>query len=93
MVQLRDQVPAQHAHNLLLIRDESAHGRAGRKATSRTHIPLTAAGEGIDALEGWCEQQELEEFVKIWLRKTVRRLEEERSKEARPAKATAANEG
>ncbi len=54
------------------------------------YIPLTAAGEGIDALEGWCEQQELEEFVKIWLRKTIRQLQEERSKQVRPANTKSA---
>jgi hypothetical protein len=56
------------------------------------YIPLTATGEGIDALEGWCEKQELEEFVKIWLRKTIRQLQEERSKRVHTAKATAGNE-
>ena len=39
------------------------------------HIPLTAAGEGIEELEGWCTPEELEVFVKIWLRKTIQESE------------------
>lgn len=42
------------------------------------HIPLTASGRTVDQLEHAEDQAELEEAVKVWLRKTIQRLEEER---------------
>ncbi len=39
------------------------------------HIPLTPMGDTANSIEGWADQQELEEKVKQWLRETLRRLE------------------
>jgi len=46
------------------------------------HIPLTETGETVDTIERWGDQQELEEAVKNWLRTTIKKLEEERAKQA-----------
>ena len=40
------------------------------------HIPLTEAGETVDAID--CNEQELEAKVKHWLRRTIDRIESER---------------
>ena len=46
------------------------------------HIPLNSAGETIDDL-GW-EQDRLVEGLKLWLRTTIKRLEEERTPKLLP---------
>lgn len=43
------------------------------------HIPLNQAGETVDTMERQCNQVELEEAVKSWLRATIRRIELERA--------------
>jgi hypothetical protein len=45
-------------------------------------IPMNAQGETIDSMERQCNQYELEEKVKQWLRATISRIERERA--ARP---------
>ncbi len=45
------------------------------------HIPLTPAGDTVDSVERWSDQQELEEVVKNWLRSAIRRLEEQRARQ------------
>jgi hypothetical protein len=42
------------------------------------HIPLNALGETLDSLYRYCDQQEVEETVRSWLRATIGQLEEER---------------
>jgi hypothetical protein len=42
------------------------------------HIPLDTSGETLDSLYRSCDQQEVEERVRDWLRATTKRLEEER---------------
>jgi hypothetical protein len=42
------------------------------------HIPLDAAGQTLDSLYRFCNQQEVEEAVRNWLRVTIDRLEEGR---------------
>jgi hypothetical protein len=53
------------------------------------HIPLNANGETVDSMERTCNQAELEETLKNWLRATIRRIEQERARkaaaQARPA--------
>jgi hypothetical protein len=39
------------------------------------HIPLTAAGDTVETVEGRADQQGLEEVMKGWLRATIQRLE------------------
>lgn len=47
-------------------------------------IPLNPAGETIDSMERQCNQVELEEAVKGWLRAAIQRIEKERAQQARP---------
>jgi len=42
------------------------------------HIPLDASGQTLDSLYRCCNQQEVEEAVRNWLRVAIERLEEER---------------
>lgn len=44
------------------------------------HIPLNPAGETVDSLERQGTQLELEENVRDWLRATIQRIEQERSR-------------
>jgi len=48
------------------------------------HIPLTPNGETVDMLERTCNQAEMEEALKNWLRATIRRIEQERARKAAP---------
>ena len=43
------------------------------------HIPLNQDGETVDSMERQCNQVELEEAVKNWLRRTIQRIESERA--------------
>ena len=43
------------------------------------HIPLTELGVTVDSVERWAHRDELEEILGKWLRKTIRRIEEERA--------------
>ncbi len=40
------------------------------------HIPLTEAGDTVKAAEAWADEEELEDLVKAWLRRTIAQLEE-----------------
>jgi hypothetical protein len=42
------------------------------------HIPLDEHGSTIESLEGNADQQRLEDHLKLWLRASIARLEEER---------------
>jgi len=44
------------------------------------HIPLTEHGETVDMMERTCNQGELEEALKNWLRGAIRRIEQERAR-------------
>jgi len=44
------------------------------------HIPLNADGETVDSMERQCNQTELEEAVKNWLRDAIAHIEAERAK-------------
>lgn len=46
------------------------------------HIPLNANNETVDTMERTCNQAELEETLKNWLRATIRRIEQERAHKA-----------
>jgi hypothetical protein len=48
------------------------------------HIPLNKQGETVDTMERQCNQQEMEEAVKSWLRTAIARIETERSKQTAP---------
>lgn len=48
------------------------------------HIPLNRAGETVDSMERQCNQLELEEAVRNWLRATIQRIEQERAEQAKP---------
>ncbi len=41
------------------------------------YIPLTPQGDTVHSVEGWADQQELEEKVKQWLKETIQKLAEE----------------
>ena len=43
------------------------------------HIPLNRSGETIASIEDRDRQQQLEDYVKDWLRSTIKRLEAERA--------------
>jgi len=47
------------------------------------HIPLNPEGETVDSMERQYDQLELEESVKRWLRATIRRIEQERTEQAK----------
>ena len=51
------------------------------------HIPLNTAGYTVDTFYRLGTQEELEEALAIWLRKTIYRLEHERADENREHKA------
>ncbi len=44
------------------------------------HIPLTESGQTLEQLDWGYNQQEMEEAVKAWLRRTIDRLERERAR-------------
>jgi hypothetical protein len=44
------------------------------------HIPMGPHGETVDIMERQCNQLEMEEAIRNWLRATIRRIEEERAK-------------
>jgi len=46
------------------------------------HIPLNPQGETVDSMERQCNQVEMEEAVKNWLRATIQRIERERARQA-----------
>ncbi len=46
------------------------------------HIVLNEKGETVDAIERYDNQQEVEEKFKLWLRRTIARLEAERSRQS-----------
>jgi hypothetical protein len=43
------------------------------------HIPLNPDGETVDTMERQCNQGELEDAVKNWLRDTIKRIEADRA--------------
>src|SRR2546428_13665271 len=43
------------------------------------HIPLTESGDTVDSVERWAHRDELEEILGKLVRKTIRRIEEERA--------------
>jgi len=43
------------------------------------HIPLNEAGETVDTMEHQYAQAELEEAVREWLRRMIRRIEQDRA--------------
>jgi hypothetical protein len=49
------------------------------------HIPITSDGETVDTMERTCNQAELEEALKNWLREAIRRIEQERATKSVPA--------
>jgi hypothetical protein len=51
------------------------------------HIPLNEAGETVDTMERQYTQAELEEAVREWLRRTIRRIEQDRAPKAQAAAA------
>jgi hypothetical protein len=54
------------------------------------HIPLNPQGETVDTMERQCNQVEMEEAVKSWLRTTIQRIERERAAQARQAQSSSA---
>lgn len=46
------------------------------------HIPLNQEGETVDSMERQCNQAELEEAVKNWLRRSIQRIEAERAQKS-----------
>lgn len=66
---LHDLVPAQY-------RDENVPCH---------HIPLNEAGETVDTMERQYTQAELEEAMRDWLRRTIRRIEVDRAPKAQNA--------
>jgi hypothetical protein len=50
------------------------------------HIPLTAQGETLESLDRGSNQQELEEVMIGWLKKTIQRMEQERAGQASAAR-------
>ena len=49
------------------------------------HIPLNSEGETVDSMERQCNQAELEEAVKTWLREMIQNIEQQRAKRATSA--------
>jgi hypothetical protein len=66
---LYDLVPLQYLHE-----DVPCH-----------HIPLNQQGETIYTMERQCNQLEMEEAVKQWLRQAIQRIENERAAQSQPA--------
>lgn len=52
------------------------------------HIPLTETGDTVESVERWADQQELEEVVKSWLRRTIKQLEQGRAEASLKARRT-----
>lgn len=48
------------------------------------HIPLTPHGDTLESLYRTGTQQEIEEALGIWLRATIKRIEEQRAKKQTP---------
>jgi len=46
------------------------------------HIPLTEAGDTISTVQGWADQDEIENVVRRWLRAMINRIEEDRAAKA-----------
>jgi hypothetical protein len=53
-------------------------------------IPLNVHGETVDSMERQCNQTELEESLKKWLRETIQRIERERA--AKPVAKSESND-
>ena len=51
------------------------------------HIPLNEAGETVDTMERQYTQAELEEAVREWLRRAIRRIEQDRAPKSQAAAA------
>jgi hypothetical protein len=66
---LHDLVPAQY-------RDENVPCH---------HIPLNEAGETVDTMERQYTQAELEDAVREWLRRVIRRIEQDRAPKTQSA--------
>ena len=49
------------------------------------HIPLNEAGETVNTMERQYTQAELEQAVRDWLAKTIRRIEQDRARKAQTA--------
>jgi hypothetical protein len=67
-----------HPCNECLLTDFVPQERQGESVPCH-HIPLNSAGETVDTMERQCNQVELEETLKNWLRETIRRIEAERA--------------
>lgn len=46
------------------------------------YIPLTAHGDTVRSVEGWANQEEVEEVLRNWLRSMIERLERDRQVKA-----------
>ncbi len=57
-------------------------GQAQTESVPCHHIPLNPQGETVDMMERTCNQAEVEEALRNWLRDTIRRIEQERARKA-----------
>lgn len=71
-----------HACNECLL-TELVPGEGQDESVPCHHIPLNHDGETVDSMERQCNQVELEEAVKNWLRDTIHRIESERAQKNR----------
>lgn len=67
-----------HPCNECLLTDFVPQDRQGESVPCH-HIPLNSSGETVDTMERQCNQVELEETLKNWLRETIRRIEADRA--------------
>jgi hypothetical protein len=64
-------------------------GEAQAEAVPCHHIPLNDDGETVDTMERTCNQLELEEALRNWLRSNIQRIEQERAQKANQASPAA----
>jgi hypothetical protein len=62
-------------------------GDAQSESVPCHHIPLNEAGETVDTMERTCNQLELEEALRNWLRATIQRIEQQRAQQGNQAAA------
>ncbi|HEY1272077.1 MAG TPA: hypothetical protein VGF08_08835 [Terriglobales bacterium] len=77
-----------HPCNECLLTDFVPEGQQGENIPCH-HIPLNESGETVDTMERTCNQVELEEALKNWIRASIRRIEQERARESQAGKASA----
>jgi hypothetical protein len=69
-----EKVPCQECGLMPLVAEDARESKVPCE-----HIPLTPAGDTLDSLYRTGTQQEIEDALAIWLKTTIKRLEQERA--------------